>query len=372
MSDVVVIGAGLSGLSIGYELALRGATVRIIERGDAGKAASWAGAGMLAPFTEEISDPAMLELCKQSLARYPQFVARLREDSGIDPHLQTEGIFSVAFDESQQRNLEARAHHLRVQGVEHRLLDRRETLQAEPALGSHACASLLVRTEGQVDNRRLGRALLAACERRGVTVSLGCGEVALEADARRVLGVRTVTGFRSAGTVVNAAGAWAARIEGVPVSCIPEVYPVKGQMLALSIPKNFVRRPIWAPHVYMVPRIDGRLLIGATVERGGFDVRVTAGAVHKLLSGALAAAPALAGFTLSEAWAGLRGASSHGKPVISKTSLDGYFLATGHFRNGILLAPMTGTMTADLIEGRANALAAPFALVLMTPEAVAR
>jgi len=372
VSDVVVIGAGLSGLSIAYELALRGAVVRVVERGEPGRAASWAGAGMLAPFTEQITDAAMLDLCRQSLEMYPQFAARVRTDSGIDPHLQINGTLSVAFNEAQAEALQQRAFGLSEEGVPHAVLDRRETLEAEPALAADAVRSLLVKCEGQVDNRRLGRALLQACVRRGLSVSAQCGAVAIEADSRRVLGVRTQAGFIPALIVVNAAGAWAADLPGVPGGCVPAVHPVKGQMLALSIPKNFMHRPVWAPGAYLVPRSDGRLLVGATVERRGFDVRVTGGAIHELLGGALLAAPALREFTLSETWAGLRAGTPDGKPVISRTALEGYHVATGHFRNGILLAPMTGVLTADLIERKTNRLADAFAMQSQNQRAVSK
>ncbi len=372
MSDVVVIGAGLSGLCIAYELAGRGAAVQVAERSEPGRGASWAGAGMLAPFTEEIADSAMLQLCERSLACYPRFVAGLRDESGIDPHFQINDTLSVAFDEAQVGILQARAHRLTQQGVKHAVFDRRQTLEAEPAVSPHAFQSLLVTGEGQVDNRRLTRALLRACQQRGVRVSGECGTVAVEADSRRVLGVRTQVGFNPATTVVNATGAWAADLPCVPASCIPAVFPVKGQMLALAVPKNFFHRPVWVPGAYLVPRSDGRLLIGATVERCGFDVRVTADAIHGLLGSALAAAPTLSGFTLTETWAGLRAGTPDGMPVISRTALGGYYLATGHFRNGILLAPMTGVLTADLIEGKRNDFADAFAMQTGKPEAINR
>ena len=220
----------------------------------------------------------------------------------------------------------------------------------EPALGANVVGAAVVRCEGSVDNRRLGRALLAACVARGVRVSQ-VASIGVECDERRVLGIRTDRGFVPASAVVNACGAWAGSLEGVPAGYLPPVFPVKGQMLALAVPDGLVRRPAWVPGAYFVPRDDGRLLVGATVESEGFDTRVTAGGMHALLDAALAGAPALRGFSVAETWAGLRPGSADGRPFIGATPLEGFYLATGHFRNGILLAPVTATLVADAIAG---------------------
>jgi glycine oxidase len=164
--------------------------------------------------------------------------------------------------------------------------------------------------------------------------------------------VRTPEGFRPASAVVNASGAWAGELAGVPAQVRIPVRPIKGQMLALAAPRGFVRRVLWVPGAYLVPRDDGRLLVGATVEEAGFDVRVTAGGQRALLNAALAALPSLAGLTVSEAWAGLRPGSPDEKPFIGATSLSGYFVAAGHYRNGILLTPATAQAVADALEGK--------------------
>jgi glycine oxidase len=348
--DVVVVGAGLIGLAVAFELSERGATVRVFDTGEPGRAASWAGAGMLAPYTEAVEDAALLELCASSLEAYPRFVERVREAGGVDPKLRLDGIVHAAFDEVQLAHVVARAHALRETGIECDVLDRAQTLAQEPSLGTNVAGASVVRREGCVDNRRLGRALLAACTARGVMVSQ-VAEVTVECDARRALGVRTDRGFVPAGAIVNACGAWAALLAGVPAACRPPVVPVKGQMLALAVPDGFVQRTTWVPGAYFVPRDDGRLLVGATVESAGFDTRVTAAGVYELLHAALAAAPALGGFTIGESWAGLRPGSPDGRPFLGATPLDGLYLATGHYRNGILLAPATATLVADAIAG---------------------
>ncbi|HMF27844.1 MAG TPA: FAD-dependent oxidoreductase, partial [Candidatus Cybelea sp.] len=220
---------------------------------------------------------------------------------------------------------------------------------------------LLKHDEGHVDNRRLGRALVAACEARGVHIEQSFS-MAVECDSRRVLGVRTDRGFNGARAVVNACGAWAAQLRGLPRSCVPPIEPVKGQMIALNVPVGFAHRATWVPGAYLVPRDDGRLLIGATVESSGFDERVTAEGVHELLHAALNAAPSLGSFTVTESWAGLRPGTPDGLPLLGKTDVDGFFLATGHYRNGILLAPVTARSIADAIEVADSTALEPFSI----------
>jgi glycine oxidase len=247
------------------------------------------------------------------------------------------------------------------------MLDRRQTLAAEPWLGAHASGAMYVAPEGHIDNRRLGRALVAACRERSVVIAR-TRSLTVECDARRALGVRTDMGFAPAGAVVNAAGAWAGDVPGVPASSRPPVVPRKGQMLALEAPIGFVRHATWVTNAYLVPRDDGRLLVGATDEHAGFDLRVTAGGIASLLEAALAAAPSLAGFTVSETWAGLRPATSDGRPFIGPAPLDGMFVAAGHYRNGILLAPITARLIAECVEGRIAGDLAAFSLARAAAE----
>jgi glycine oxidase len=358
--DVAVVGAGLIGLAIAFELAERGATVRVYDRDEPARAASWAGAGMLSPYAEPI-DEALLRLCEQSLQQYPRFVERVRDASGVDPRLHLNGHLHAAFDDAALENARLRADTLRTRGVACDVLDRAQVLGAEPWIGSHVCGGLLIAAEGQVDNRRLGRALTAACAARGVSLQR-VASLSVECDGRRALGVRTNFGFAPATAVVNACGAWAAMLDGVPEEARPPVEPYKGQMLSLEVPAGFVRRSTWVPDAYLVPRDDGRLLVGATVERARFDTRVTGEGLHRLLHAALEAAPGLAGFTVSETWTGLRPGSADGLPFIGPTTVEGLFVATGHFKNGILLSAITARLVADAIDGRADDLMAAFSL----------
>ncbi len=367
--DVIVVGAGLIGLAIAFELAERGAAVRVYDRGEPGRAASWAGAGMLAPYTEDVADDALLTMGVTSLAQYPAFVERMRGASGLDPHLHLDGIVHAAYDDEQLESLARLARRLGERGVGFDLLDRSSLVSSEPWLGTNVVGGLCIHGEGHVDNRRLGRVLAAACAARGVTIA-HASSVTVECDERRVLGIRTNVGFTAAQAVVNACGAWAAQLAGPPPSCVPPVEPIKGQMLALSAPARFVRRPTWLPGAYFVPRDDGRLLVGATVERAGFDTSVTAEGIHGLLHSALAGAPSLAGFAVTESWAGLRPGTPDGRPFLGVTPIDGLLLATGHHRNGILLAPATARLIADLLEGKGGDELEPFGLARLGTKAL--
>jgi len=348
MADVAIVGAGLIGAGIAYELAKRGATVTVFDRDEPARAASWAGAGMLAPFSEELPDPAMLALCRASLEMYPAFVEELRESSGVDAKLVPCGTLHVALDDASFAALRSIAPVFRANGGDVQLLDRTEIFEREAALTRTVAGGLFVENEAQVDNRRLGRALVAACERRGVRFER-CAELSIEADARRVRGVNTSRGFVPVGAVVNAAGAWAGAVAGVPPSARIPVIPVAGEMLAIAVPRSFARALIWLGHTYLVPRGDGRLLVGATVAERGFDARVSAHGVHVLLDAALKAIPALAEFALVETWAGLRPGTPDKRPFLGATPIDGYFVAAGHYRNGILLTPITARALAETI-----------------------
>ncbi|HUY11021.1 MAG TPA: glycine oxidase ThiO, partial [Candidatus Dormibacteraeota bacterium] len=357
----VIIGAGLIGLSLAFELRSRGARVSLFDRAEPAKAASWAAAGMLAARTEEIADEPMRDLCNEALAGYPRFVDRVRAGSEIDPHLRCNGILQIAFDETGLTRLQARAASLESAGAGYTLLDAREAMRLEPALARHTQGALLTHDEGSVDNRLLGRALLAALARSGVSVATS-EEIEVEFDARRVRGVKTRWGFRPAQIVVNAAGAWAPLLAGVPEECRPPVEPVKGEMLALAMPHDFVRHTMWLGGCYVVPRSDGRLLVGATGERVGFDLRITAGGQRQLLDRALEGAPSLGGLAVVEAWAGLRPGTPDERPILGRTPREGYLLATGHYRNGVLLCARTAELIADEIESGSERIAPAFTL----------
>jgi glycine oxidase len=352
--DVLIVGAGLIGLGIAYELAKEGISVRVLDAHAPASSASWAAAGMLAPYTEALEGEAFEAACVRSLEAYPGFAAEIEERTGVDVRLRRDGIVEAAYDDAAAARLQAHVAALAARGVAAEWHDRAGALELEGVLGAGCIGVALVHGEGQVDNRALGRALRAACEGRGVRIDVGIEALALECGDGGVRGVRTKSGFIGAAVVVNAAGAWSGVLAGVPLEARVPVVPIKGQMFALAVPPYLIRRVLWLPGAYAVPRSEGRLLVGATVEDAGFDLRVTAGGIRTVLDAALDALPMLRDFAICETWAGLRPGSPDGVPFIGATALEGYLVATGHHRNGILLAPLTARLVADLILGRGD------------------
>jgi glycine oxidase len=368
MADVAIAGAGLIGAGIAYELAKAGATVTVFDRDEPAHAASWAGAGMLAPFSEELPDPAMLALCRTSFDMYAPFANELLERTGVDVKFATCGTLHIALDAASFAALSVAADAYRANGGDVTVLDRAGVLEREASVSRTVAGGLFVANEAQVDNRRLGRALLAACGDLGVRFERSA-QLSIETDERRVRGVRTSRGFVPANVVVNAAGAWAGELAGVPVRARVPVFPVAGEMLAIAVPRSFARALIWLGHTYLVPRADGRLLVGATVLERGFDARVTASGIQALLDRALLAVPALGDFALVETWAGLRPGTPDKRPYLGASSVDGYFVAAGHYRNGILLTPVTAQALAQTIAaGRTDVDLAAFSPNRAAPE----
>ncbi len=351
---IVIIGAGLIGLTIAYELAKRGAEVRVVEAFDSAASASWVGAGRLAPFTDSEGGDEEENFLATALGLYQVFVKELHKRTGIDPYLRIDGIIEVAHDETALVRLRDRAAALVARGIHAHWLEPEDLRRLEPSLGPATLGASLIEDEGQIDTRYLGRALRAACVDVGVRLEEQAGPVALEADERQVFGVRAGENFMAAETVVNAAGAWAGELRGVPSHVRISIVPVKGQLLTLTMPRRLVTRVVSVPGAYLIPRTDGTLVIGETVEEAGFDVRVDPAATQSLRDAAVRAMPALGELALGETWAGLRPRSPNGRPFIGATALEGYYVAAGHYRNAILLAPATALAVANLIEGKTS------------------
>lgn len=371
-ADVVVIGAGLIGLAIADELARRGRRVRVLGDRPARSTASWAGAGMLTPHPERSWHPLSEQLCLRSYEMYPAFVADLQERTGIGCELRMDGLLITAGDIAGERRLRERVEELREAGREARWLDADAVRDAEPALSVQEHGGILLADTGQVNNRQLLAALEAACVKRGVAIDREAAGVRLVVEGGRVRGVQTAAGLLAAPTVVNAAGAWAHLLPGVPDEAAVPVKPVKGQMLALEQVGEPIRRVTWADGLFLVPGAGPRLLVGATLEpNAGFDERVTAGTVRELLASAQARCPALADAALVEAWAGLRPGTPDELPCMGATPVQGYVLACGHYRNGIVLTPITALQVADLLDGKEGAVDRTFALERFGPAAAA-
>ncbi len=348
---IVVIGAGVIGLSVAYELAKRGAEVHVVEAYDSAASASWSGAGLLAPFTDAHGDDELQDFLATALGLYQVFVKELHKRTGVDPYLRVDGIIEVALDEAAATRLRARVLAFEARGIHAHWLEADEARRLEPGLGPATVGASLIEDEGQIDARELGRALRLACVDAGVRLEEQTGPVALETDAGRVLGVRASENFVAAEAVVNAAGAWAGELEGVPAGLRIPIFPVKGQLIGFAPQRRLITRAIWVPGAYLVPRTDGTLLIGETTEEAGFNVRVDPAATQLMLEAALRALPALADLPIGTRWAGLRPRSPNGLPFIGATELGGYYVAAGHYRHAILLAPATAQAVANVIEG---------------------
>lgn len=333
--DVVIVGGGIIGLSLSIELNRRGARVLIVERGEPGREASHAAAGMLVGCSSET--PAALQpLAAASARMYPEFVRALQDESGIDADLREQG--ALVFPPPEH------VHHRPGFTVESQLpVPLREL---EPALAD-AGQPAFYSKERSVDPRALVAAALKAAKHRSVDISSGNPVTALIMSEGRVSGVSTARTHYAAPTVVNCAGAWAGQWSPLRLPA----RPVKGQMLALAAAHGLLRHVIRAPEVYLVPRSDGRVLIGTTVEEAGYDKRTESPTIHRLQREAIRLVPALEQARVLEAWAGLRPGTPDELPMLGATSISGYFVAAGHFRDGILLAPVTARVMGQLIAG---------------------
>lgn len=362
-SDVIIIGGGVIGLSLARELAHRHIRVTVLERHQPGREASWASAGMLAP-QGELSEGAFLKLCLESNRRYPAFRVSVEEETGIRCYHREAGTFALAITDEDEAEFRHTYDRQRADGLQVEWISADEARREEPALGERIRGGVHLPGDRHVENRLLVPALEQACRQLGVDIVCGALVTRVTTDGCRATGVETTLGTWQADTVVNAAGAWAASITAPSEAQPPPVFPVRGQMLAITLPTpSFLSRVVRSPRSYLVPRHDGCLFLGATMERVGFDKRNTVWGLQKLLNGALELFPGLEGCAVQEVWAGLRPGSEDNHPVLGKTGLPGYLLATGLFRNGLLLAPVVAQTMADLVTtGETPDLIAPFAI----------
>ena len=387
-ADAVVVGGGVIGLGIAWRAALAGMTVTVVDEAP-GRGASWAAAGMLAPVTEvHYGERPLLSLNLAAAARWPAFAAEVEEASGLPVGYRPGGTLAVARDADDNAALEDLYQFQLRCGLEVERLRSRECRQLEPGLAPSIRGGILAAGDHQVDNRALVEALLVACQRAGVRMVRGrVAELAVQGD--RVTGVLLAGGgpvpsrangeilagggpvpsradgeTLAAGVVVLAAGCWSGGLRGLAAEALPPVRPVKGQLLYLRGPADqpLCSRNVRGLEVYVVPRTDGRVVVGATIEEQGFDATVTAGAVADLLRAALELLPDVAELELAETVVGLRPGSPDNAPMLGPAGPDGLVVATGHYRNGILLTPVTADAIAELLAtGRAPEMIASFA-----------
>ncbi|WP_033330950.1 MULTISPECIES: glycine oxidase ThiO [Streptomyces] len=376
-TDVLVIGGGIIGLAVAWRAAQRGLRTAVVDPSPGGGAGQVA-AGMLAPVTElQYGEEPLLRLGMASNERYADFAAELTEASGgQDTGYRWCGTIAVALDSDDREELrELHAFHRRL-GLDSTWLTGREARRLEPMLAPGVRGALHVADDHQVDGRRMLRALLLACERAGVLIHRA-EAVELLVEDGRATGARLGTGETvAADRIVLAAGPHSHRLAGLPEGVLPAIRPVKGQILRLRIPDAYrpflsrnVRAVVRGQHLYLVPRENGELVIGATTEEQGYDTTVTAGGVYELLRDAHELVPGITELPLVETSAGLRPGSPDNAPLLGPTALPGLVAATGHYRNGVLLTPVTADLVSEyLATGELPDLAQPFTPTRFSPD----
>ncbi len=350
-ADVLVVGGGVVGCSAAWWLAREGLSVALLERDEIGAHASGASAGMIRPLGESSGNPDFLTWALRSAALFPELVAEVRERSGIDPGYSACGALDVALDEAEVERLRAKAERYADHGLEWL---GRDALDREPQLARDAWGGLWSPREASVQSGLLSRALAAAAASLGATIETGAAVTGLLREGARVVGVRTGSSERSAGQVVLCMGTWTpACAAWLGADWQLPIEPVRGQILSLDSPNPPLRSMLVGGGLYFVPRRDGALVVGATEERVGFDCRVTAAGVAGLLAAAPRVVPALADCGFRSAWAGLRPTTPDRLPAVGPLpGAPGALVAAGHHRNGVLLAPVTGRLVADLVLGK--------------------
>lgn len=362
---VVIIGGGIVGLSLGWQLLRRGRSVTIFERSRAGRAASWVAGGMLAPDSEVgFEEDDFLRLAHESMRQYPGFLDELEEDTGRRIGCDDRGTLFIGFDRDDTERLRRLYDFRRELRLPVQWLDREEAREMEPLLSPRIASAMWLRDDHQINNQTLVEALAEAFAKRGGELREDTPVAGVEVADDGARGIVAADGATyEASAIVLAAGCWSRDIEGIPDALLPPVRPVKGQIVVMrsnhDVKLSYVIR---APDVYVIPKDDGRLLIGASQEEMGFDTTPTAGEVMRLLERGWEAVPAIYDLELRAIDVGLRPGSRDHQPIVGSTPIEGLYYATGHFRHGILLAPATAYGLAALITGgEASKLLAPFA-----------
>jgi glycine oxidase len=349
MRDMIVVGGGVIGLSIAHAVAAEGKSVLVLDPGKPTEASSWAAAGMLAPQSEADEKDPLFDLCTASLRLYPDWARQLQEQSGVDPEYEEPGLLYLATSEHSLEVLKRRMIWQRDAGFDSELLTPEDIRRLEPHLSLTVVGGVLMPGEHQVTPRRLMEALRAACKMKQVEIRNGLRVHEIIRSGDRVEGVRTDSGSISASTVVIASGVRSSEISGL-CPRLP-VAPRKGQILSLITPAPMFQRLIRWEHAYLMQRRGGELVVGATNEDAGFDRSLTPSGIGGLLERVQQLSSCTAKLAIKEMWTGLRPSTPDGLPVLGHAG-GGLIYATGHYRNGILLAPITASVVSALVMNR--------------------
>jgi glycine oxidase len=345
--DAVVAGGGLIGASIALELAEAGLKVGLYDAREPGREASWASGGMISPAPESPGMIPSMPMSLASVALYPDFIKKVEDLSGKNVGYQQNGALDVLLEGDVQEEMSTVIALQHGVGLRTEALNAELARQMEPSLTEEVQAAIFRPDEASLDTRAFTDAVLEAARRKGVQIFGGNGAKALWKDGKRCKGLILEKGQAEAKWTIVAAGCFSTRIKGAgpyaPVS------PAKGQMIALRCESVEIKRILWLEHKYLVPRSDGRIIAGSTIERTGFDHDVTAGGVQLILREVMKMVPGLAQARIEETWAGLRPDSPDHLPIIGSTDIEGLLIATGHFRSGVLLAPVTARLIRDWV-----------------------
>lgn len=350
-SDILIIGGGIIGLSIARELHRRGAkNITVVDKGSLGSEASFAAAGMLAPSseTEQIDD--FYRLCSESNRLYPAFAKQIFDETGIDIEFDPSGTLYLAFNENDETEIAQRYDIQSGIGVNISRLSRDQILEIEPKISQNVITGILYPEDRQVENRKLLKALRSYLHSNQIKIVEKCETYSVLIEGSRAIGVKTENGEFRADHIILTTGAWTSLIklgsDPMPFS----IRPIRGQMMSFNAPTGQLKKVIYSPRGYLVPRSDGRILTGATVEDVGFINQNTEDGLAQLNKAAIEIAPFVGDLSITDHWSGLRPCTADERPILGQISgLDRLSIASGHYRNGILLAPLTAQLIADSV-----------------------
>jgi glycine oxidase ThiO len=350
-SEILIIGGGVIGLALARSLKkLAAGRITILERGTVGRESSFAAAGMLAPQAETDKLDDFFYFCNESNKLYPQFAAELLDETGIDIELDCAGTLYLAFSDADVREINRRYVWQKGAGLAIEHLTAEEIRRSEPFVSPDVREGLFFPNDRQVENRKLLSALQKFAELNEIQIVENAEVGNLIVKNGKATGAETETGMFAAETIILTAGAWTSLVKVNNLDLPFQVRPIRGQMLSFQAARRFFQRVIYSPRGYLVPRLDGRILAGATVEDVGFDKSVTGAGIDFLHEHALEIAPSLANLEINDKWSGLRPLAADGMPVLGALpEADNLFAATAHYRNGILLAPITAETLASKI-----------------------